>query len=147
MLGGSATIIRKAVAVLLGTLSISSLACAWCCGWGNFPLYDSSLASGYSAFAPDEWDQLAIHDEAGSAIIWPMVFAYGWNDDFIIAQQHPKVYGLAVDVETTNWFIIDVASGDVHGSLSQEEYNELRQRLGVPDSLVFTFVLDAEDWQ
>jgi len=72
-----------------------------------------------------------------------MVFAYGWNDDFIIAKQHPNPddFG-SVETDITNWFIIEVATGEVYGPLTEQEYIDLREKLGVPDSLTFTRTIE-----
>jgi len=67
-----------------------------------------------------------------------MVFAYGWNDDFIIAKQHPMRHWPDIDTNTTYWFIIEVGSGRVHGSLTEQQYTSLRQEIGVPSDLTFT---------
>ena len=80
----------------------------------------------------------------------PMVFAYGWNDDFIIAKQHPRDPNERdkIDVGTTHWYIVEVKTEDVrakpediHGPLTEEEFRQSRVRLGVPDKLSFTKTL------
>jgi hypothetical protein len=110
---------------------------------------DHHLTANYTVFAPDLREQAGIIEETSSSggpyVVAPMVFAYGWNEDFIIARQHP-VSGSFDRVFTgvTNWFILEVATGTVHGPLTEGEYLELRQTLGVPDDLTFTSVIDVE---
>ncbi len=76
----------------------------------------------------------------GCQIVEPKVTSYGWNHDFIIAKQNP-VLGWTdenVALYITHWFIIEVASGKVHGPLTKDEFIELRRTLGVPSDLTFT---------
>jgi hypothetical protein len=73
-----------------------------------------------------------------------MVVAYGWNDDFIIAKQHPNLDGFSqVDTSLTYWFIVQVATGDVYGQLTEEEYLQHRGELGIPDEVGFTRVIGS----
>jgi hypothetical protein len=72
-----------------------------------------------------------------------MVFRYGWNADFIIAQQHPMQDGFdELNTGVTDWFILEVATGEVHGPLTEEAYVGKRQTLGVPDDLDFTHTIE-----
>ncbi|RPJ51484.1 MAG: DUF3997 domain-containing protein [Methanobacteriota archaeon] len=74
----------------------------------------------------------------GGQVIGPMIFEYGWNDDFIIAKQHPVRNWPKVDTNTTHWFIIEVGSGEVHGPLTEPQYTTLRTTIGAPPDLTFT---------
>jgi hypothetical protein len=126
---------------LISTLSLISIACCCCWVWGNLPLYDSDLVAGYEFVAMDSKEQAMIHHPKHKNID-PMVFAFGYNKDFIIAKQHPNTDGFHADKSITNWFIIRVATGELFGPLSETEYIELRKRLEVPDTLTFTSQID-----
>jgi hypothetical protein len=106
--------------------------------------YEEDLVADYAVWAVDTgaWTGIVekTSNSGGSFIVGPMVYAYGWNDDFIIAKQHPNPNHNVSDVDTstTNWFIIEVQAGEVYGPLREQEYEELREKLGVPNELVFT---------
>lgn len=109
--------------------------------------YEKELVGKYVVSAVDIEDQAGLIKKTSSDhsnyIISPMVFAYGWNNDFIIAKQHPfPADGGFADITTTNWFIVVVASEAVYGPLTEQKYIELRQKLGVPDTLIFTESID-----
>jgi hypothetical protein len=103
--------------------------------------YEEDMVAGYRVIAVDSIQEAAIQGpDPRGRIIEPKVTAYGWNDDFIIARQNP-VLGWTnenVALYITHWFIVEVRSGKVHGPLTQEQYLELRQALGVPSDLKFT---------
>jgi len=105
------------------------------------PIYEEDLASGYAVWATDVIEDAAIvkKDKGGSGatgVVPCTVFAYGWNDDFIIAKRHPEK-GSKIDKSTTYWYIVEVVSGDVHGPLSEDDFKELRTKLKVPAETSF----------
>lgn len=109
-------------------------------------VYKEQLVGGYLVHAADGMSEMAIvyRDEGSTSsllevVISPMVYAYGWDDNYIIAKQHPEEDGRTskIDRETTNWFIIKVESQDVHGPLTEERFNETRVELGVSPELSF----------
>jgi hypothetical protein len=80
---------------------------------------------------------------SAATVIGPMVFRYGWNVDFIIAQQHPVQDGFdEINTAVTDWFILEVATGEVHGPLTEAAYIRRRQTLGVPKDLDFTYTVE-----
>ena len=108
------------------------------------PVYEEDLVIGYAVWAADVKEDAAIvrKDKGGSGatgVVPRTVFAYGWNDDFIIAMQHPEK-DRKVDKSTTYWYIVEVASGDAHGPLSEDEFNKLRTKLKVPAEISFKTV-------
>jgi hypothetical protein len=104
--------------------------------------YEDDMVANYAVWAVDALDDAAIVRKTtangATNVVGPMVFAYGWNNDFILAKQHPVREWPKVDTGTTHWFIIEVGSGNVHGPLTERQYNELRQTIGVPPELTFT---------
>ena len=113
-----------------------------CCRLGDF--YNEGLGNGYAVCAADVIEQTGVVrvDKqgfgGGLVVVPPTVFAYGWNDDFILAKQHPlNEMDWKVDASITNWYIVEVASGNVHGPLSEGEFNKLRTELKVPAEISF----------
>ena len=108
-------------------------------------VYKEDLVNGYAVWATDAMVQAKIvkkDKEISSTTIYTLVvpatvFAYGWNDDFIIAKQHPRKKDRKVDTSLTYWYIVEVASGNVHGPLSEDEFNKLRTKLKVPAEISF----------
>jgi len=105
--------------------------------------YEEDLVGDYAVWATDTIEDTAVvrKDKNGSGatgVIPAMVFAYGWNDSFIIAKQHPTKDHWSVDTGTTNWYIIQVKMGKVHGPLTESEFNQRRTELQVPSELQFT---------
>ena len=108
-------------------------------------VYEEDLVNGYAVWARDAMAQAEIvkkHKKISStttvftSVVPATVFAYGWNDDFIIAKQHPRK-DRKVDTSLTYWYIVEVASGNVHGPLSEGEFNKLRIKLKVPAEISF----------
>ena len=104
--------------------------------------YEDDMVASYAVSAVDALDDAEIVRKTGphsaTTVVGPMVFAYGWNRDFILAKQHPVREWPKVDTSTTYWFIIEVETGNVHGPMTEEQYMGLRQTLRVPTDLTFT---------
>jgi len=98
--------------------------------------YEDSLVDGYVVEAGEEKNNAALY--GGNEVVPRMVFAYGWNEDFIIAKRHPTLDGRTIDLYTTCWYLIEVQGGKVHGPLTEPQFAELRSELGVPVELKFT---------
>ena len=110
--------------------------------------YEHDLTADYAVWATDTNTQAAVvqkipDSSSAATVIGPMVFRYGWNADFIIAQQHPVQDGFdELNTGVTDWFILEVATGEVHGPLTEGAYVRKRQTLGVPDDLDFTHTIE-----
>ncbi len=127
---------RKIHFLLLLVLLLISLACG-----GLGLAYEFDLIDDYAVWAPDQLEQVAVvrkdpQGSGASVIIPAMVFAYGWNDNFIIAQRHPV--DDVVDESVVEWYLLVVDSGEVYGPLNETEYQQIRMELGVPETLDFT---------
>ena len=129
---------KKALLPIL-FLALTSLACG-----GIGLAYEYDLTADYAIWATDQLEQAAVvrkdsQGSSASSVIWPMVFAFGWDEDCIIAQRHPARDGFDdVDMTVTEWYILVVAGDEVHGPLTEVEYRQLRQELGVPSALDFS---------
>ena len=73
------------------------------------------------------------------------VVAFGWDERFIIAKQHPirpigevmasnsgRMQYIKVDYASTNYWILDTVIPEVYGPFSNSEYLMRRESLGVP---------------
>lgn len=121
-----------------------------CCQIGG-RAYDEDLGNGYAVWAADTMqDAIIVRKGKGGStsarVVQPTVFAYGWNDNFIIAKQHPRK-DRKVDTSLTYWYIVEVASGKVHGPLSKDEFNKLRTKLKAPAEISFKTVRLNADWK
>ena len=127
-------------------LLLSALACG-----GIGLAYEHDLVKDYAIWAVDLKAQASVvqkrpNSSSASTVVGPMVFAYGWNEAFIIAKQHPYL-GVSdgfdeIDTAVTHWFIVEVASREVHGPLTETEYLELREKLTMPDDLDFVRTIE-----
>lgn len=133
---------RRVLWVLLALLPFT-LACG---GIGLACEYD--LTQDYAIWAPDLLEQAAVvrkdaQGSGASVVVQPMVFSFGWNEAFIIAMQHPKRDHFEdVDNSVTRWFIVEVATDTVHGPLTEDEYEQLRLDLNIPDVLDFSETIE-----
>lgn len=112
------------------------------CHFGDF---SEPLTANYELDAIDVKRDMSIYvsiDESWVGVVDATVFAVGYNEDFIIAKQHPDF-----DKRVTNYYIIplkfkvaDSPDENRIGPLTEREFMEKRKELGVPRSLQFTRV-------
>lgn len=130
---------RASAALLAGGLLVGVCGC---CLMGTGLAYEDDLVAGYAVWARDALESAAIVRKTSRSgaisVVGAMVFAYGWNSDFIIAKQHPVRLWPKVDTATTQWFLVEVQSGKVHGPLTEEKFLQVCQATGVPPDLTFT---------
>jgi hypothetical protein len=118
---------------------------AGCPRFGHF--YEEDLGNGYAVWATDVMEEAAVfkinkRGTGGAEVVPSVVFAYGWNDVFILAKQHPlNERDIKVDTSITNWYIVEVVSGKVHGPLDEGEFNKLRAELKVPAEISFKTIM------
>ena len=113
--------------------------------------YNKPLAPGYELSAIDTDEAMSIYyydNGMGIGVINPTVFAVGYNEDFIIAKQHPRKFPNPPDKSITNYFIIPIKdkvrqSPDDNkiGPLTESEFKEKRKELGIPDEVTFSIVI------
>jgi len=114
-------------------------------------VYDDDLVGGYAVWATDVLEEASIvlkraDGRGGVSVVPAMVFAYGYNDQFIIAKRRPAEYGRIKDT-TIQWYIIGVQSKRVHGPLTEDEFQRLRNALRVPGNLSFTTEVNRHSGQ
>ncbi|MDR2805906.1 MAG: DUF3997 domain-containing protein [Dysgonamonadaceae bacterium] len=98
----------------------------------------------------DEYLSLSYDLGDGSyiGVVPPTLFAAGYDDEYIIAKQHPRngVYGHGdIDKNVTYYYIVPLKYKVHHspdenrmGPLSEEEFSAKRKELKMSDSLTFT---------
>ena len=84
----------------------------------------------------------------GGAIIEATVFAAGYNDNYIIAKQHPRVFPNPPNKSITNYYILPLkkemnwrTKNGLIGPLTLEQFNKQRKKLGIGDGVTFTTVI------
>lgn len=73
------------------------------------------------------------------------VFCYGYDDDFIIAKQHPWSYSRegstatsSLNESVTNRYIVEKATENVYGPYDGADFEAKREELGVSVDLQFS---------
>ena len=138
---------RFAFFTIVTTLLLAVQGCPWAEG---LAYKDDDLPGKYAVWAVDTTSNAAIVEKRGGGVgidvVGSMVFAYGWNDDFIIAKQHPPCPDdrYRIDTSTTHWHLIEVKTKTVHGPLTEDAFGELRNELKVPPELSFTKTIQRD---
>ena len=73
-------------------------------------------------------------------VIFPTIFAVGWDKQFIIAKQHPADTQDHPDKRITNFFILRVSDGALVGPLDESSFEAERIKHGVAKELGFVSV-------
>lgn len=130
------------------TLLFCSILLTSCIGCA---VYEKELTEGYKLSANDDISGMSIFVYDGQyqvGVVNATVFSVGFNEDFIIAKQHPFNNNL-IDKSITNYYIVPVkakvnASLDENriGPLSRKEFLIQRKELGIPEKLDFTITID-----
>ncbi len=120
-----------------------------CIGGMGFAV-EKGIIGNYYLVAVDAIDQssISIRDSSNSftQVIDAAVFAYGFNEDFLMVKQHPVDAG-GVNKAKTQYYIIVLnhkqvysGKGDRIGPLTEASFNKARTALKIPDSMAFTHV-------
>jgi hypothetical protein len=128
---------------LLTLLLLLATLAPGCLGGGVFS--KERLVGRFAMWAVDGLSDNSVVEEsedghASRVLIPPTVFAVGFNNQFIIAKRHPK-RGAQVDRANTEFYVVSVLDGQVHGPVDSEKFLALRATLGVPASLDFSRVV------
>ncbi len=82
-------------------------------------------------------------------VVNPVVFALGFNREFIIIKQHPEKSAYEPDKSTTNYFIIPLLNKvsksyekNVIGPMTKMEFEIKRDEIGVENDLNFTKIFE-----
>ena len=125
-----------------------------CSGFVN----NVKIIGNYSLVAVDEDEQLDIcyfdPDDKNNGcipVITATVFAVGYNKDYIIAQQHPRIFPNPPDKTVTNYYILPVDYKNKHlgdkfgliGPLTSAQFNAKRIELRVPNNLKFKTIREG----
>jgi len=128
--------------LLLGSIILTSCI-------GN--VYEKELTAGYELSANDDISGMSIYANDGQyqvGVVNATVFSVGFDQNFIIAKQHPFKNN-SINKSVTNYYIVPVkdkinTSPDENkiGPLTQEEFFIKRKELEVSDNLNFTITID-----
>jgi len=115
--------------------------------------YDKKLSEGYELSANDDLQGMSIYAYDGQyqiGIINATVFAVGYNEEYIIAKQHPRKFPNPLDKSVTNYFIIPLKN-KIHkspvenkiGPLTELEFKVKRKKLAISKELDFTIIFKS----
>ncbi|NIN69949.1 MAG: hypothetical protein GTO63_35755 [Anaerolineae bacterium] len=70
-------------------------------------------------------------------VVDPAVVLIGWDEEFILVEQHPlgDWIGDRPDSSNPRWHIVVVSTGEVYSDLSYESFLSHREALGIPDTI------------
>ncbi len=133
------------------TLIVVLLTCLQAC---RGPIIDDRISGKYRILAIDTYEQAALEYESTPGtykeIIAEGVCAVGYNNKYIIVQQHPVVQN-KVDRSVTNYFIVTIQLSPGKDEpflpvapLSFKDFETQKHRLGI-DDLKFTRTYDYND--
>lgn len=115
-------------------------------------IWTEHITGNYYLTATDYAEEdLSVSDklEEGSflGVVQPKVFEIGYDENYIIAKQHPAKFGVGVNENITNFFIIDlhkesnvVSSNDesnVIGPMTEKVFYLTRKKLKIPSKIRF----------
>src|SRR5262245_22530060 len=118
---------------------------ASCVGGGVF--FKQRLTGKYALWAVEGLAGSSLVEESGDGaacrvLVGPTVFSAGFDERFIIVARHPKTGPLEFDRMRTEYHVVTIADGAVHGPAADEDsFARLRLQLQVPGSLQFSVTL------
>lgn len=119
---------------------LAALLVAGCGGFGF--AYEKRLSGKYGLVATDVLEQMSVCEMlpsgSGLGVISETVFAVGWDEQYIIAKQHPDG-----NKSITHFYILRVSDGTLTGPVDEMRFTMERHKIGVPASLSFTLVFDS----
>lgn len=109
------------------------------------------IVENYFLIATDVAEDLSLcyhesnDDSNYGIIIQPTVFAIGFDDNYIIAKQHPRIFTKFSDKKVTNFFILPRkrifdwrTKNGLIGPLTENEFIKKRAELKIADEVKFT---------
>jgi len=116
---------------------------------------EKRIIDNYYLAATDELEGTALcyHDSSEGnfydVIIGSTVIAVGYNNEYLIAKQHPRKFPYPPDKSITNYYILPLKKGidwknnnDLIGPLSESQFYLKRKELNIPDEVTFTFHIE-----
>ncbi len=132
--------LRAFPSLLILIAVLAALLVAGCGGFGF--AYEKHLSGKYGLVATDVLEQMSVCEMlpsgSGVGVISETVFAVGWDEQYIIAKQHP-----AGNKSITHFYILRVSDGKLTGPVDEMRFTMERDKIGVPASLSFTLVFDS----
>jgi len=128
---------------------------AGCVGGIGFAKKEKIIGNYYLIAGDIEEDMcISFHEEKDGSIygtiINATVFAVGFNNKYIIAKQHPRIFPQPCDKNVTNYFILPIkkemdwkTKNGLIGPLSIQQFNQTKKELDIPDSVKFTMVIES----
>jgi hypothetical protein len=136
--------------VKLATASFSSLAALASLPACNMGLaWKEELPGGYDLVAVDVLEQMSIYSQRREGSygggVSECVYRIAWDERHILAAQHPprRVHSLDIDPERTNYWVIEVVPGRVHGPLDADGFERERSELGVDPALALRQITEG----
>jgi hypothetical protein len=121
-------------------------------------MYEKHLTGNYYLTKTDYADEelsLSYKLENGDyiGVVNPTLFAVGYDDDYIIAKNHPQIRGAFTFNKNVTYYYIVPLKYKVHhspdenriGPLSEEEFKAKRKELKMSDSLTFTKIFKKNE--
>ena len=130
-------------------------------GCGGFAVKEK-IIDNYYLIALDETEQMSLDyieeeysDILGGTnyptIINSTVFGVGFNDKYMIIEQHPRVFPYPCDKSITNYYILPIKKGmnwrtknGLIGPLSKDQFNQKRKELNIENISFTHFIKDFE---
>ncbi len=113
-------------------------------------VYNEHLFSNYYLTATDDEDDMSLSYHAAKdgsdygTIVPATVFAIGYNSNYFIIKQHPRITPNNPDKKITNYYILPIKAefnyrsmNGLIGPITFEQFQIKRHELGIPDSLTF----------
>ena len=115
--------------------------------------HQEQVVGKYYLVASDVGEDMSLGFKDSESGYWIMVdatvFAVGFNKEFIIVKQHPRIFPSQPDNSITNYFIVPIYNRVIHsmdkdviGPLTKEDFDLKKIKLGIDKELPFSIVLD-----
>lgn len=114
-------------------------------------VYEKKLSPGYELSANDDLSGMTIYVNEGQyqvGVLPATVFSVGFDQEFIIAKQHPLINN-TINKSVTNYYVIPIKDKvstwpDLNriGPLTQKEFLLQRKTLNISDKLEFTITIE-----
>jgi len=136
---------KKSVKILLVTCFLLFQSCYFGAG-----MVEQNITDKYWLFANNTMDEMSIWyfpKNGSNLIVKETVFAVGYNDNFIIAKNHPKDLAGKINKSVTHYHIININKDFENNPRSStpltfKQFEYKREQLNIPEKLDFTIVFE-----